>query len=308
MSSLGMLWFLAYALHGFHDETITFVLEMERLLVEIRTSFVLHNVQEEKKEHALLYHSEKLATVFGIVGLTNDQTIFITKNLRVCGDCHPLRPFLVMLLTLENTDSCSFYCFITQEARITAAFMALSYQSSWETLAHLNPEIGGAFHEPQSEVADALLGFFCDPIDASTFPIDSLFDSSPESYFYAETETETETVPLPSLSHSSLSAPSILALTPDSTRHAMNSTSTDARSDRGAAAIFFAHPTSSSSRLVRTSATSLRGDDGRLSLVGLPIGVCGRSAVSCGDAGEEGGQRVLVRAERGGEGEEEEDQ
>lgn len=91
--------------------------------------------------------------------------------------------------------------------------MALSYQSSWETLAHLNPEIGGAFHEPQSEVADALLGFFCDPIDASTFPIDSLFDSSPESYFYAETETET--VPLPSLSHSSLSAPSILALTPD---------------------------------------------------------------------------------------------
>nr|CAD1835237.1 unnamed protein product [Ananas comosus var. bracteatus] len=28
-----------------------------------------------------------------------------------------LRRFLVMLLTLENTDSCSFYCFITQEAR-----------------------------------------------------------------------------------------------------------------------------------------------------------------------------------------------
>nr|CAD1835238.1 unnamed protein product [Ananas comosus var. bracteatus] len=184
--------------------------------------------------------------------------------------------------------------------------MALSYQSSWETLAHLNPEIGGAFHEPQSEVADALLGFFCDPIDASTFPIDSLFDSSPESYFYAETETET--VPLPSLSHSSLSAPSILALTPDSTRHATNSTSTDARSDRGAAAIFFARPTRLRAARFVHPPHRCGGNDGRLSLVGLPIGVCGRTAVSCGDAGEEGGQRVLVRAERGGEGEEEEDQ
>lgn len=36
--------FLAYALHGFHSETINLVLEIERLLVKIRTSFVSHNV------------------------------------------------------------------------------------------------------------------------------------------------------------------------------------------------------------------------------------------------------------------------
>ncbi|BBN69088.1 Zinc-binding dehydrogenase family protein, partial [Prunus dulcis] len=31
------------------------------------TNFVLHDVEEEQKEHNLSYHSEKLAVAFGII-------------------------------------------------------------------------------------------------------------------------------------------------------------------------------------------------------------------------------------------------
>eukprot|EP01018_Ginkgo_biloba_P019942 Gb_25604 [translate_table: standard] len=50
--------------------------------------FVLHDVEEEWKEHFLCYHSEKLAVAFGIMSTAQWTTIRIVKNLRVCGDCH----------------------------------------------------------------------------------------------------------------------------------------------------------------------------------------------------------------------------
>jgi hypothetical protein len=69
--------------------------ELDRILIDIKnlgyqadTSFVLQDLEEEEKEKALLYHSEKLAIAFGVLSLSEDKTIFVTKNLRVCGDCH----------------------------------------------------------------------------------------------------------------------------------------------------------------------------------------------------------------------------
>nr|KYP67466.1 Pentatricopeptide repeat-containing protein At4g02750 family [Cajanus cajan] len=50
------------------------------------TKLVLHDVEEEEKEHMLKYHSEKLAVAFGI--LTIPAPIRVMKNLRVCQDCH----------------------------------------------------------------------------------------------------------------------------------------------------------------------------------------------------------------------------
>ncbi|KAF6171744.1 hypothetical protein GIB67_007265 [Kingdonia uniflora] len=47
-----------------------------------------YDFEEEEKESALMYHSEKLALSFGISKTSPDSTIRILKNLRVCKDCH----------------------------------------------------------------------------------------------------------------------------------------------------------------------------------------------------------------------------
>ncbi|KAF5957892.1 hypothetical protein HYC85_005117 [Camellia sinensis] len=52
------------------------------------TKFVLHDVDEEEKEHMLKYHSEKLAVAFGILNIPAGRPIRVIKNLRVCADCH----------------------------------------------------------------------------------------------------------------------------------------------------------------------------------------------------------------------------
>lgn len=52
------------------------------------TSAVLLNVDEEEKESALNYHSEKLAMAFGLISTAPGTPIRIVKNLRVCDDCH----------------------------------------------------------------------------------------------------------------------------------------------------------------------------------------------------------------------------
>lgn len=49
---------------------------------------VLHDIDEEEKENPLYYHSEKLAIAFGLLKTNPGETIRISKNLRVCRDCH----------------------------------------------------------------------------------------------------------------------------------------------------------------------------------------------------------------------------
>ncbi|RWW18290.1 hypothetical protein GW17_00017733 [Ensete ventricosum] len=51
-------------------------------------SCVLHDVDDEQKESILLGHSEKLALAFGLMGSAPCKLIRITKNLRICVDCH----------------------------------------------------------------------------------------------------------------------------------------------------------------------------------------------------------------------------
>ncbi|XP_057546476.1 pentatricopeptide repeat-containing protein At4g02750-like [Amaranthus tricolor] len=59
-----------------------------------KTEFVLHDVDEEQKHNQLLYHSEKLALAFGILNTPDKSPILITKNLRICGDCHAFMKFM----------------------------------------------------------------------------------------------------------------------------------------------------------------------------------------------------------------------
>ncbi|XP_044484485.1 pentatricopeptide repeat-containing protein At3g63370, chloroplastic [Mangifera indica] len=66
---------------------ITKILENEAGYVA-QTKFVFHNVEEEEKVQMLYGHSERLAIAYGLLKSTKGATIRITKNLRVCGDCH----------------------------------------------------------------------------------------------------------------------------------------------------------------------------------------------------------------------------
>ncbi|PON55451.1 DYW domain containing protein [Parasponia andersonii] len=52
------------------------------------TSVILQNIDEEEKEIALNYHSEKLAMAFGLISTAAGTPVRIVKNLRVCHDCH----------------------------------------------------------------------------------------------------------------------------------------------------------------------------------------------------------------------------
>lgn len=52
------------------------------------TRFVLHDIDQESKEEALLYHSERLAIAYGLISSPAGSPIRIIKNLRICGDCH----------------------------------------------------------------------------------------------------------------------------------------------------------------------------------------------------------------------------
>jgi len=68
--------------------------EMKEKLLEyghkFDTSWVtrLELKTEEEKIENLCHHSEKLAIAFGLIMTPPRETIFLSKNLRVCGDCH----------------------------------------------------------------------------------------------------------------------------------------------------------------------------------------------------------------------------
>ncbi|KAE9594524.1 hypothetical protein Lal_00001111 [Lupinus albus] len=56
--------------------------------------YALINADDMVKEVVLCGHSEKLAMAFGILNLPPWRTIRVTKNLRVCGDCHEMAKFI----------------------------------------------------------------------------------------------------------------------------------------------------------------------------------------------------------------------
>lgn len=53
-----------------------------------QTKCVLHDVEEKEKVKLLNGHSERLAISYGLLNTAYGTPIRITKNLRVCGDCH----------------------------------------------------------------------------------------------------------------------------------------------------------------------------------------------------------------------------
>uniref|UniRef100_N1R3Q9 DYW domain-containing protein n=1 Tax=Aegilops tauschii TaxID=37682 RepID=N1R3Q9_AEGTA len=58
------------------------------------TEIVMYDIEEEEKERILLGHSEKLAVAFGLINTRSGEVIRITKNLRLCEDCHSVTKFI----------------------------------------------------------------------------------------------------------------------------------------------------------------------------------------------------------------------
>ncbi|KAK1553995.1 hypothetical protein Q3G72_006366 [Acer saccharum] len=65
------------------------------------TKYVLHDLDQEAKEKALMYHSERLAIAYGLISTRPGTTLRIIKNLRICGDCHN---FVKILSSIEKRE------------------------------------------------------------------------------------------------------------------------------------------------------------------------------------------------------------
>ncbi|CAN7109352.1 unnamed protein product [Brassica rapa subsp. narinosa] len=61
-------------------------LRVEGYVPQISSVYV--DVEEEEKENALVYHSEKIAIAFMLISTPERSPIRVVKNLRVCADCH----------------------------------------------------------------------------------------------------------------------------------------------------------------------------------------------------------------------------
>ncbi|XP_051113569.1 pentatricopeptide repeat-containing protein At3g46790, chloroplastic [Andrographis paniculata] len=58
------------------------------------TKVVLYDLDVEEKQRIVLGHSEKLAVAFGLINCSKGETIRISKNLRLCEDCHSFTKFI----------------------------------------------------------------------------------------------------------------------------------------------------------------------------------------------------------------------
>ncbi|XP_050381964.1 putative pentatricopeptide repeat-containing protein At3g11460, mitochondrial [Argentina anserina] len=91
-----------------HPQTEDIYAKIKDLNLQLRevgykpdTSSVLYDVGEEVKEKMLWDHSERLAIAFALINTRPGTTIRITKNLRVCVDCHTVTKMISKLATRE---------------------------------------------------------------------------------------------------------------------------------------------------------------------------------------------------------------
>lgn len=77
-------------------------------------SWVLHDEDDERKMARLSSHSEKLAIAFGLISVSGCSPILITKNLRICGDCHEFSKYVSKLSkkTIIIRDASRFHHFV----------------------------------------------------------------------------------------------------------------------------------------------------------------------------------------------------
>lgn len=94
------------------DQTHPMNVQIQAMLLKLRremesagyrpdTQYALFDLEVEEKETEVWYHSEKLALAFGLICIPKGIPIRITKNLRVCGDCHRAFKFISGIVRRE---------------------------------------------------------------------------------------------------------------------------------------------------------------------------------------------------------------
>ncbi|XP_027909492.1 pentatricopeptide repeat-containing protein At3g49170, chloroplastic [Vigna unguiculata] len=84
-----------------YDELDELALKIKNLGYIPNTDFVLHDVEDEQKDHYLFQHSEKIAVAFALISTPKPKPIRIFKNLRVCGDCHTAMKYISIVTGRE---------------------------------------------------------------------------------------------------------------------------------------------------------------------------------------------------------------
>lgn len=77
-----------------HALLLKLFMEMKEKGYVPKTKVVLYDLEADEKERIILGHSEKLAVAFGLINNSRGETIRITKNLRLCEDCHSFTKFI----------------------------------------------------------------------------------------------------------------------------------------------------------------------------------------------------------------------
>ncbi|KAL8115404.1 pentatricopeptide repeat-containing protein CRR2, chloroplastic [Apium graveolens] len=75
--------------------------EMKEMGYVPQTKVVLYHLEDEEKERIVLGHSEKLALAYGLINNSRGKIIRITKNLRLCEDCHSFTKFISKFVSRE---------------------------------------------------------------------------------------------------------------------------------------------------------------------------------------------------------------
>jgi pentatricopeptide repeat protein len=67
------------------------------------TGSVFHDVEADEKTSMVCSHSERLAIAFGLISTSPGTRLLITKNLRICEDCHVAIKFISKITEREIT-------------------------------------------------------------------------------------------------------------------------------------------------------------------------------------------------------------
>ncbi|KAI4387403.1 hypothetical protein MLD38_005240 [Melastoma candidum] len=84
--------------HPMYGEIYAELKRVEGLIKEAgyvpRTETVFHDVEDDEKTQMICSHSERLAIAFGLITTPSGTRLLITKNIRVCEDCHTAIKFI----------------------------------------------------------------------------------------------------------------------------------------------------------------------------------------------------------------------
>ncbi|KAL6602786.1 hypothetical protein ACP70R_043147 [Stipagrostis hirtigluma subsp. patula] len=93
------------ASHPRSDEIYEELERLEGLMSEAGyvpdTTPVFHNVEDDEKRNMVRGHSERLAIAFGLISTPPGTKLLVTKNLRVCEDCHVVIKLISQIVQRE---------------------------------------------------------------------------------------------------------------------------------------------------------------------------------------------------------------